>query len=138
LDEAREQGFPSIELEVFATARFWDDNVYAGIHQLHKRKGFHPYNPNIVLLMGLPLFRVCYEWDALSSCEPRNSSIPILLTIGQCEKIRQMTVTFPLTLKKSLVPNTMTNLAMIQTNPVRQLNRRNLDFFSHGLRCCVR
>jgi hypothetical protein len=127
LGEAREQGFPSIKLQVFATARFWDDSVYAGIRQLHKRKGFHPYSPNIGLLMGLPLFRLCYECDALSShCEPRISFIPILLT--RAVQGNQADNSYS---DSKEVSDAQYYDKFGDEHPVRQLNCRYLDSFTH-------
>ncbi|KAJ7436878.1 hypothetical protein B0H11DRAFT_635978 [Mycena galericulata] len=64
-EEARNQGFPDIDvgLEVFALS--WDTTVYAGTRQFHEAKGFDPYSQDVAIALGHPLFQLSCEKDVL-------------------------------------------------------------------------
>lgn len=65
-EEARCLGFPYIELTVLAFGRSWNDNVYAGLSQFHRGKGFDPDTQDIARHLGYPFYQLSKD----TSSEP--------------------------------------------------------------------
>ncbi|KAJ6534288.1 hypothetical protein B0H19DRAFT_1323887 [Mycena capillaripes] len=71
-EKASNVGFPEIELCTQVYGRSWDSSVHAGIRQFHEAKCFDPYDQEVALELGVPLFQVSCEQDALCArCKPR-------------------------------------------------------------------
>lgn len=64
-EEARNHGFPDVDIRIVAGGRSWDDRVYAGIRQFHEAKGFDPYSQEVALELKYPLCEVSIGQDAL-------------------------------------------------------------------------
>jgi hypothetical protein len=65
VEEAKNHGFPDIQLCIEVLGKSWDSSVYAGIRQFHEAKGFDPLSQEVAAELGGPLFQVSYERDAL-------------------------------------------------------------------------
>ncbi|KAJ6532516.1 hypothetical protein B0H19DRAFT_1272783 [Mycena capillaripes] len=64
-EEARNEGFPDIELRMQAAGRTREDDVYTGVRQLHQAKGFDPCSQELAIELGCPLFQASCEWNDL-------------------------------------------------------------------------
>jgi hypothetical protein len=64
-EEATELGFPSIRLNRYICADAWDADVYAGLHQFHRSKGFDPESQDVAKHLGYPLYQLPSAMDAL-------------------------------------------------------------------------
>ncbi|KAJ7722577.1 hypothetical protein B0H14DRAFT_2642098 [Mycena olivaceomarginata] len=53
-EEARNLGFPNIELSVEVWGRRWNSSIYAGIRQFQEAKGFDSYSQDAALEAGYP------------------------------------------------------------------------------------
>ncbi|KAJ7310824.1 hypothetical protein DFH08DRAFT_668408, partial [Mycena albidolilacea] len=56
--EATQLGFPSIQSTLNVKGWYWDDSVYAGLHQFHQGKGFDPDSHEVALHLGYPLYQM--------------------------------------------------------------------------------
>ncbi|KAJ7917711.1 hypothetical protein B0H13DRAFT_1485498, partial [Mycena leptocephala] len=56
--EARQLGFPSLELTIDFGGRSWDASVYVNLHQFHRGKGFDPDSQDIARHLGHTLFQL--------------------------------------------------------------------------------
>ncbi|KAJ7315514.1 hypothetical protein DFH08DRAFT_1039682, partial [Mycena albidolilacea] len=57
-DDARNHGFPDIDLQVRVGGRMWDESVYNGIRQFQEAKGLNPYSDEVALQLGQPFYQV--------------------------------------------------------------------------------
>ncbi|KAF7334933.1 hypothetical protein MVEN_02243000 [Mycena venus] len=73
-EKASNIGFPEIELCTQVYGRSWDSSVHAGIRQFHEAKGFDPYDQEVALELGVPLFQVSCDQDALCARLQRNDA----------------------------------------------------------------
>ncbi|KAJ7627424.1 hypothetical protein FB45DRAFT_60728 [Roridomyces roridus] len=55
-EEASEQGFPAVSLELRLFGCSWDEGVYAGLGKFHAAKGFDVESQDIALRLGYPLY----------------------------------------------------------------------------------
>ncbi|KAJ6522065.1 hypothetical protein B0H19DRAFT_1386734 [Mycena capillaripes] len=62
-EKATELGFPSLRLNTTGVTRSWDANVYAGLRQFHKAKGFDPDSQDVARYLGEPLWQLSNEMD---------------------------------------------------------------------------
>ncbi|KAJ6555807.1 hypothetical protein B0H19DRAFT_1376839 [Mycena capillaripes] len=62
-EEATELGFPSLRLGTTIGGRSWDANVYAGLRQFHKAKGFDPDSQDVARYFREPLYQLSNEVD---------------------------------------------------------------------------
>ncbi|KAJ6536961.1 hypothetical protein B0H19DRAFT_380106 [Mycena capillaripes] len=65
-------GFPSVELKMKVWTRTWDENVYAGLRQFHRGKGFDPDTQDVARHMGVVLYESPWIDDQLEDGKPRN------------------------------------------------------------------
>ncbi|KAJ7252279.1 hypothetical protein C8J57DRAFT_1665162 [Mycena rebaudengoi] len=73
-EKASNVGFPEIGLCTQVYGRSWDSSVHAGIRQFHEAKCFDPYDQEVALELGVPLFQVSCDQDALSARSQRNGA----------------------------------------------------------------
>ncbi|KAF7349787.1 hypothetical protein MSAN_01705900 [Mycena sanguinolenta] len=57
-EEASCLGFPPIKLTTRVGAKFWDDNVYAGLRKFHEGKGVDPDSQDVARQLGYPLYEL--------------------------------------------------------------------------------
>ncbi|KAJ7695816.1 hypothetical protein B0H14DRAFT_2549678, partial [Mycena olivaceomarginata] len=76
-EEARNLGFPDIELGIEVLGRHWERSVYDGIRQFHEVKCFDPYSQDAALEAGFPLYQVTCERDVLLRGNNANDSYPL-------------------------------------------------------------
>jgi hypothetical protein len=71
-EEARNFGFPDIDLKMCVTGLLWDSSVYDGIRQFHEAKGFDPSSQDVGVELRYPLFDFevsCTQDDQLAHCK---------------------------------------------------------------------
>ncbi|KAF7359899.1 hypothetical protein MVEN_00715600 [Mycena venus] len=66
-EDATELGFPSIQFNTVFNADRWDADVYAGLRQFHRAKGFNPESQDVAKHLGYPLYQFPSAMDALSA-----------------------------------------------------------------------
>jgi hypothetical protein len=64
-DEALCFGFPSIELKSIVWGESWGADVYAGLRQFHRAKGFDPDSQDVAQHLGYPLYQLSPEMEPL-------------------------------------------------------------------------
>ncbi|KAJ7256638.1 hypothetical protein C8J57DRAFT_1344025 [Mycena rebaudengoi] len=64
-EEAAELGFPSIELNTTIFADSWSADVYAGLRQFHRAKGFDPDSQDVAQHLGYSLYQLPRAVDPL-------------------------------------------------------------------------
>ncbi|KAJ7659550.1 hypothetical protein DFH06DRAFT_1194580 [Mycena polygramma] len=64
-DDATRLGFPEPNFIVHVVRISWDERVYAGLRQFHAGKGFDPESQDIARYVGVPLYQLSVESDAL-------------------------------------------------------------------------
>lgn len=64
LEEAKQLGFPSVELCTVITASSWDADFYAGLRCFHQAQGFDPDSLDVAWYLGCPLLELSSEYDA--------------------------------------------------------------------------
>ncbi|KAJ7707009.1 hypothetical protein B0H14DRAFT_3172787 [Mycena olivaceomarginata] len=62
-EEAEEFGFPSLEFTMEVGGESWDESVYTGLRQFHRRKGYDPYSQDLAKELGYQLFQVLPELE---------------------------------------------------------------------------
>ncbi|KAJ7725808.1 hypothetical protein B0H16DRAFT_1735979 [Mycena metata] len=62
-DEARDLGFPAVELETDVYGHSWNGNVYVGLHQFHRGKGFDPDSQELAQHLGYPLYQLSEQLE---------------------------------------------------------------------------
>ncbi|KAJ6555902.1 hypothetical protein B0H19DRAFT_1262035 [Mycena capillaripes] len=62
-DQATELRFPSLRHDTTIGGRSWDANVYAGLRQFHKAKGFDPDSQDVAKYLWQPLYQLSNEID---------------------------------------------------------------------------
>jgi hypothetical protein len=117
-DEAAEDlGFPVIKLDMCLWGRKWNANVYNGIRQLHKAKGFDPYSQEVALELGYPFVQLsCDREVLLARSKPRIYYLDSSVTLSQCKKTIQVigTRTQMETLMQAMVLNLeMSNMVFL-------------------------
>ncbi|KAJ7142440.1 hypothetical protein C8R44DRAFT_192933 [Mycena epipterygia] len=75
-EEARCLGFPHIELTVLAFGRSWDDNVYAGLSQFHRGKGFNPDSQDIARHLRYPLYLLSEDAHSTEEATGNGDDLP--------------------------------------------------------------
>jgi hypothetical protein len=63
MEDATSLGFPAISLSTRVGGQFWDDGVYAGLHQFHWAKGFDPDSQDVARHLGKPLCQLAGGMD---------------------------------------------------------------------------
>ncbi|KAJ7875052.1 hypothetical protein B0H13DRAFT_2057054 [Mycena leptocephala] len=58
MEEATQNGFPSIEPITTIKGVSWDATVYAGLRQFHQAKGFDPDSLDLARELGCPLYQI--------------------------------------------------------------------------------
>ncbi|KAF7328407.1 hypothetical protein MVEN_02556400 [Mycena venus] len=58
-------GFPSVEFKMKVWTRTWDENVYVGLQQFHRGKGFDPNTRDVARHMGIVLYESPWIDDQL-------------------------------------------------------------------------
>ncbi|KAK6980626.1 hypothetical protein R3P38DRAFT_3117407, partial [Favolaschia claudopus] len=75
LDEAARLGLPDLAFSTEIYGCSWDDNVYAGLREFHKAKGFDPYSQQVAIELGEPLYQLCSEVaEPFARCVAEDSS----------------------------------------------------------------
>jgi hypothetical protein len=93
-EKASNVGFPEIELCTQVYGRYWDSSVHAGIRQFHEAKCFDPYDQEVALDLGVPLFQVsCDQDDLCARCKPDSALWSSHLTACQCKGMAQKMIT---------------------------------------------
>ncbi|KAJ7218267.1 hypothetical protein B0H12DRAFT_329554 [Mycena haematopus] len=54
--KAKMLGFPDVAFKMKVWTQNWDENIYAGLRQFHRGKGFDPNSQDVARFMGLPLY----------------------------------------------------------------------------------
>ncbi|KAJ6518445.1 hypothetical protein DFH09DRAFT_1373451 [Mycena vulgaris] len=67
--EADELGFPSLEFDMWANGRSWDERVYNGIRRFHEGKCYDPYSQDVARELGYPHFQVVSELESFEKTE---------------------------------------------------------------------
>ncbi|KAJ7223413.1 hypothetical protein GGX14DRAFT_330627, partial [Mycena pura] len=57
-EDAKNLGFPAIELKITAWGRSFDGSVYDGLREFHQAKGFNPDSQDVARHLGYPLYEV--------------------------------------------------------------------------------
>ncbi|KAJ7223410.1 hypothetical protein GGX14DRAFT_658087, partial [Mycena pura] len=57
-EDAKDLGFPAIELKMKVWGQYWDDSVYDGLREFHQAKGFDPDSQDVARQLGHPLYEV--------------------------------------------------------------------------------
>ncbi|KAJ7906963.1 hypothetical protein B0H13DRAFT_1880111 [Mycena leptocephala] len=64
-EEAAELGFPSIRLSTIIYSDRWDTDVYDGLRQFYRAKGFDPDSQDVAQHLGYPLYQLPTAVDPL-------------------------------------------------------------------------
>ncbi|KAJ7223425.1 hypothetical protein GGX14DRAFT_658105 [Mycena pura] len=57
-EDAKDLGFPTIELKITAWGRSFNGRVYDGLREFHQAKGFNPDSQDVARHLGYPLYEV--------------------------------------------------------------------------------
>ena len=60
-DEAKERGFPQLELTTTIAGRFWDPAVYSGLRRFHAAEGMNPDSRAIEHSLEYPRYEITNE-----------------------------------------------------------------------------
>ncbi|KAJ7065854.1 hypothetical protein C8F01DRAFT_1352042 [Mycena amicta] len=80
VEDARNLGFPHIDLKMSVAGLLWDGSVYNGVYQFHEAKGFNPASQDVARELGYPLFEAtdlhnsAMEFEAFDSAEDNTRS----------------------------------------------------------------
>jgi hypothetical protein len=77
-ETAEDLGFPAINFNMVIQGMSWDTNLYDGICQFQKVKGFNPYSQEVAIELGRPLLQVSCDRDVLLAHSKPGTIISIL------------------------------------------------------------
>ncbi|KAF8203561.1 hypothetical protein K438DRAFT_1820434 [Mycena galopus ATCC 62051] len=61
--EATNLGFPALQLNTRIRGKFWDADIYAGLRQFHRGKGFNPISEEVAQHVGDQLYSISRVTD---------------------------------------------------------------------------